>query len=89
MWDRDRSYPLFPNICNVAVGLEKGANIESLSAPQVAMDGPVERELQGPSVEGPVEAQNTPKLEVEDTRRVYMGMGEAYKAACRLDMMRC
>jgi len=38
----------------MAVGFEEGSDVECLAAPEVTVDGPVEGELQGALVEGPI-----------------------------------
>ena len=38
-------------LCNVSLSLEKLADVQSLSAPEVSVDAPVEGELQRPPVE--------------------------------------
>lgn len=48
------THPLLSRLGDVALGLEKSANIQGLPAPEVAMDAPVERKLEGPPVEAPV-----------------------------------
>lgn len=46
-----RAYPLLSGLCDVLVGLEETADVQGLAAPDVAVDGPVEGELQGAAVE--------------------------------------
>jgi hypothetical protein len=48
------THPLLSRLGDVALGLEKSANVQGLPAPEVAMDAPVERKLEGPPVEAPV-----------------------------------
>ena len=43
--------PLLSRIRHIAVCLEQGANIDGLTAPELSMHGPVERELQGAPVQ--------------------------------------
>lgn len=45
------AYPLLSGLCDVLVGLEETADVQGLAAPDVAVDGPVEGELQGAAVE--------------------------------------
>lgn len=45
-------FPLLARLNDVPVGLEERADVERLAPPYVAVDGPVEGELQGASVEG-------------------------------------
>jgi len=40
-------------LLDVSLGLEQLANVESLSAPEVSVDAPVEGKLEGPPVEAP------------------------------------
>ena len=42
---------MLPGLCDVLVGLEETADVQGLAAPDVAVDGPVEGELQGAAVE--------------------------------------
>ena len=48
---RKGAYPLLSGLCDVLVGLEETADVQGLAAPDVAVDGPVEGELQGAAVE--------------------------------------
>lgn len=48
------TYPLLSGLGDVPVGFKEGANVDSLAAPEVSMDRPVESELQGAPVEGAV-----------------------------------
>jgi len=45
------AYSLLPWLGDVLVRLEEGADVDSLPAPEVSVDGPVEGELQGAAVE--------------------------------------
>jgi hypothetical protein len=45
------THPLLSRLCDVLVGLEQPAKIQSLPAPEVSVDAPVEGELQGAPVE--------------------------------------
>ena len=42
---------MLSGLCDVLVGLEETADVQGLAAPDVAVDGPVEGELQGAAVE--------------------------------------
>lgn len=44
--------PLLARFNDVLVGLEERTNVQGLAPPHVAVDGPVEGELEGASVEG-------------------------------------
>jgi hypothetical protein len=46
-----RTHSLLSRLCDVPLGLEKTPNIQGLSAPEVAVDAPVESKLEGPPVE--------------------------------------
>lgn len=48
-----RTHPLLPRLGDVFVGLEQSANVKGLSAPEIAVDAPVEGELERPPVEAP------------------------------------
>ena len=48
---RKSAYPLLSRLCDVLVGLEETADVQRLTAPDVAVDGPVEGKLQGAAVE--------------------------------------
>lgn len=43
--------PHLTRLGNVSLSLEKLTDVQSLSAPEVSMDAPVEGELEGPPVE--------------------------------------
>ena len=45
------AYPLLSGLGDVLVGFEEGADVHGLAAPDVAVDGPVEGELEGAAVE--------------------------------------
>lgn len=45
------THPLLSRLCDVPVGLEQVAQVDCLAAPEVAVDAPVEGELEGPPVE--------------------------------------
>lgn len=45
------TYSHLTGLGNVSLSLEKLADVQSLSAPEVSMDAPVEGELEGPPVE--------------------------------------
>lgn len=47
------AYLLLARVTDVLVGIEEGANVNGLSAPDGSLDSPVERQLQGPPVERP------------------------------------
>ena len=44
-------YSLLSRLGNVLVRFEEGADVHSLAAPDIAMDGPIEGELEGAAVE--------------------------------------
>jgi hypothetical protein len=48
------AYLLLARITDILVGIEEGADVDGLSAPDGSLDGPVQRQLQGASVERPV-----------------------------------
>jgi hypothetical protein len=52
-----QTHPLLSRLCNVLVGFKQSAQIQSLSAPEVSVDGPVEGQLEGPPVEASVQRQ--------------------------------
>lgn len=45
------THPHLTRLGNVSLSLEKLTDVQSLSAPEVSMDAPVEGELEGPPVE--------------------------------------
>lgn len=47
-----------PDIVDIPVGIEEGTDVDSLTAPQVALDGPIEGQLQRSSVQRPVEKES-------------------------------
>lgn len=47
------AYLLLARITDILVGIEEGADVDGLSAPDGSLDGPVQRQLQGASVERP------------------------------------
>jgi hypothetical protein len=48
---RKSAYPLLSGLCDVLVGLEETADVQGLTAPDVAVYGPVEGELEGAAVQ--------------------------------------
>jgi hypothetical protein len=44
------AYPLLSRFCDVLVRIEEAADVECLAAPEVAVDSPVERELERAAV---------------------------------------
>jgi hypothetical protein len=46
-------YLLLARITDILVGIEEGANVDGLSAPDGSLDSPIQRQLQGPPVERP------------------------------------
>lgn len=56
---RDETYPLLSGLGDVPVRFEEGANVDSLAAPEVSMDRPVESKLQGAPVEGAVDEEES------------------------------
>ena len=50
---------LLPSLGHMLVRFEERANVYSLTAPEIAMDGPIKRELQTTSVQRPVEEVNS------------------------------
>lgn len=48
------TYPLLSWLSGVLVGFKEGTDVESLSAPEVSVDGPVKGELQRTAVEAAV-----------------------------------
>lgn len=47
-----------PSIIDIPVGIEEGTDVDSLTAPQVALDGPIEGQLQRSSVQRPGEKES-------------------------------
>lgn len=45
---------LLSRVADVSVGLEQGPDVEGLPPPEVSVHGPVQGELQGAPVEGPI-----------------------------------
>lgn len=80
-----RSYPLFPGIGNVPVGLEEGADVEGLAAPEVPVDSPVERQLQRAAVERAAGERVRSAGRADRAERRAAG-GGAHRAACLVDM---
>ena len=53
---RLKTHPLLPWLRDVLVGLKKAAQVQGLTAPEVPVDAPVERELEGLPVEASARA---------------------------------
>lgn len=84
-WVLDVSDPLLSRVRDIAVLLEKRANIQSLAAPERPMDGPVEGELEGAAIKrpvrGPVSLASIPQISLSIDR------GNTNRAACLVDMV--
>lgn len=53
---RRKAYPLLVRVPDMPVGLEEGADVDGLAAPEVAVDGPVKRQFQRAFVQDSVGA---------------------------------
>lgn len=84
-WVLDVSDPLLSRVRDIAVLLEKRANIQSLATPERPMDGPVEGELEGAAIKrpvrGPVSLASIPQISLSIDR------GNTNRAACLVDMV--
>lgn len=49
---------MFPRVGDVAVGLEKRADVKGLSTPEMAVDSPIKRQLEGLAVKGSDEGKS-------------------------------
>lgn len=85
-WVLGVSDPLLTRVRDIAVLLEERANIQSLAAPEGAMDGPVEGELEGAAIKRPVRGlvslASIPQISVPIDR------GSTNRAACLVDMVK-
>jgi hypothetical protein len=77
---RKSAYPLLSGLCDVLVGLEETADVQGLAAPDVAVDGPVEGELQGATVE---RAGN----HIRGMSHARIGMAAAHRICGLVDMV--
>lgn len=52
------AYLLLARVTDVLVGLKQGPDVDCLAAPDLAVDSPIKRQLQGASVKRPVTYQS-------------------------------
>jgi hypothetical protein len=61
------AYLLLARITDILVGIEEGANVDGLAAPDGSLNSPVQRQLQGAPVERPAMAMSVVYILVPDS----------------------
>jgi hypothetical protein len=72
-----RTHPHLSRLGNISLGLEQLADVQSLAAPEVSVDAPVEGELEGP----PVEASAASSVPARSRRYGGVGLQDVYFGA--------